>query len=558
MPVLPLRPNESIQNGKWTIFGPTGTTLHQALQDDDDATYIQCTELAELETEIFKVGLSDVSLPAGSKIFSVGVRARVQQVDTNPGGGGSGPDPRPRPRCRVWWIQRVIYSVITRDIARLFRLVFSFECPPPKPPAIPNEPTPPVEWETIEQAKYLQQPAGGEWTAQSFNDFVFGMGRDNAQDPARISAVYVDVEYNTPPVVTVLGPTGTSADTTTPEVSWLYSDQESDRQQSWQVRVFEPEVYQAGDFDPATSLAFADSGERIGEDLAWVIDRDLPNGVWRAYVRVQQVWLGIGAHRSTWSFTEWTQSVPGPPAPSINAVYEPALNRVRVELAEGGPVPETISYNIYASNNAGLSWELVRDGYQIGVGADRSATIYDYEARPKLLRTYRAQAFRQLGGIRASSGFSNEASTFVRIDEPWIKDVLTPARNMLFPLAASGDQYKTPRDQGIFKPVVAEGVEARAIPVTGPVYGREGTFTLIITERDPEDLHERVAEMWRAGGTLLYQLPHGEQFYIRLGKELAVSEWLTQGDQVRYRRYSVDYVEVKKPPIEMPFFVITA
>lgn len=554
MPILVLRPNESLGNGTWNIVGPAGTTLHGALADDNDATYVQNTGLAQLETQIFKVGLSDVSLPVGSKIFSVGVRVRVQQVaPTDPGDGGG---PKPPPRCIIFWIQKVIYSILTRQYDKFFRLIFGFHCPRPKPPPTPTDPPPPVAWETIELAKYLQQPAGGEWTQQSFNDFVFGMGRDDATDPARISSVYVDVEYNTPPVVTVTGPTGSISDTTTPTVTWTYADQESDRQQSSQVRIFSQEQYTASGFDPLASTAFAESNWVIGEDTQWTITRDLPNGNWRAYVQVEQVWLGIGTHRSNMAFVQWAQTVPGPPNPHLNAFFELDLNRVRLELTEGGPSPETITYNLYSSDNAGISWDLVRDGYQIGVAADRSAQIWDYEAPIKRLRQYRAQAFRQMGVIRVASGFSNTVSVTPESEFFWFKDVLVPVRNRVVPLVY--DDHKMTRDQGFFRPIVAEGVEARVIPVTGPVYGREGTFQFIFTELDPETWWDDFHNLWKAGTTILYQLTNAEQYYVRLGKELKVSEWLMREDEVRYRRVEVDYVEVEKPAIEMTLVIVTS
>lgn len=550
MPIMTLRPNETLSEGKWTKVGPAGTTLHGAISDDNDATYIQCTSIAQLPNEIFQVGLSDVSLPPGSKIFSVGVRARVQQVAAPPGG-----NPKPPPRCIIWFIQQVIYDILTRQYDKLFRLIFSFHCPRPKPPPKPTDPPPPVDWETVELAKYLQQPAGGEWTEASFNNFVFGMGRDDAQDPARISSIYVDVDYNTPPVVTVTGPTGSVTDTTTPTVTWTYADQESDRQQSWVVRVFEQSVYSQPDFDPESALPYCESGWTVGEDAAWTLTRDVPNGTWRAYAQVEQVWPGIGTHRSQWAYVQWTQAVPGPPNPHLNAVFEKDLNRIRVELTEGGPSPETISYNLYASEDAGLTWDLVRDGYQIKVGGNRAATLWDYEGHLRRNRRYRAQAFRQMGAIRVASGFSNTVDVYPISQFFWLKDVLTPTRNMTIVLA--DDKHKTTRDQGFFRPIVADGEEARVIPVTGPVYGREGTFHLHFLEKDHPERWDAFNLLWRAGGTLLYQLPNGEQYYIRLGKDLQVSDWIMRDDQVRYRRVEIDYVEVQKPPIVTPQIIVT-
>jgi len=91
---------------------------------------------------------------------------------------------------------------------------------------------------------------------------------------------------------------------------------------------------------------------------------------------------------------------------------------------------------------------------------------------------------------------------------------------------------------------------------TGPVYGREGTFTFVVTERDPQWWWNSLEGLWRAGNTLLYQLPNAEQYYIQFGKDWKISDWLLDKQQVRYRFVDVDYVQVKKPPIKTASFIV--
>lgn len=552
MPIQTLRPDGNIQPGKWTIVGPAGTTLWGALADDNDATYASCTVLAQLDTEIGKVSLTDISLPAGSKIFSVGMRARVKQVAPS-GGGGTNP-PNPPPHCIFFWIQEIIYDILTREISKLFHCIFDFPCPRPKPPPTPVDPTPPPDWEDVTLAQYLQQPAGGEWTVDSFNNFIFGFGRDAATDPAYIAGVYVDINFNTAPVVTPTGPTASVTDTTTPTATWLYADQESDPQESWIVRVFSEDQYTDPSFDPETSPAFSESGWQVGQDLSWTIDRDCPNGNWRAYMQVQQQWAGIGNHRSAWAMTQWAQSIPGPPEPHLDGNYEPDQNRIRLDLTEGGPSPATISYNLYYSDNSGISWDYVRGGYQITTGSGGVAEVFDIEAPVDRSRWYQAQAFRQLGSLRVASGFSNIVQVMPQSDDFWFKDMTIPSNSMVVPIKY--DDYKLTRDQGLFRPIVAEGTDAYVIPINGPVYGREGTFTIVVTERDPDWWWDQLEGLWRNGNTILYQLPNAEQYYIQFGKDWKISDWLIDKQQVRYRFVDVDYVEVQKPPFTTASFIV--
>jgi hypothetical protein len=552
VPVEVLRPDEAISEGTWSIIGD-GATLVTALNDDNDATYIRNDGIAVLDTEIAKVGLSDISLPENAKIFSVRVRIRVEQVvdpgsDGGGGGGtgGGGGDPRPSPRCFIYWIQRIIIDALTLNITKLFRDIFGFHCPRPKPPPPTDPPgTPPVvEWETLELAYFTQQPAGGEWTVDSFNGFVLGLGRDDAEDPAKISAVWVDVDWNAAPVGTATGPTGAIDFTTRPEVTWTYEDQESDRQQAWNVRVFNSGQFGATDFDPINSPAVAESGWTQGEDLAWTVNRDLVNGIYHAYVQVEQVWRGIGSHRSVPTFVEWEQAVPGPPNPHLSVLFDETYNKVELDLTEGGPTPETISYNIETSDNAGVTWELLRNGIQITVDENRSAVIYDYEAPLNLLRKYRAQAFRQLSTIKVASGYSNEVSIVPRVLVFWLKDPLAPDLNMVLPVLS--DEPGRPRSVGVFTPLVADGLEARKITVTGPRYGVEGTMGLVFVGSDVTSGWDAFNTIVQSGRVLLWQKPTGEQHYISFLGDLTW-EWDFRDDEMRYRIAKISYVEVIKP-----------
>lgn len=531
MPVLTLRPNGTVQLGSWTLAG--AATGHAALSDGSDTTYIQNSNRCELDSQVAIFAIEDIDIPDGAKIFSVRSRARVEKV--NPGFGV------PSPLLIIIFVQVVVKAAITVNISLLFRILIGFICP---------RPAPSVVWETQELAYHTEQPAGGEWTEQSFNDFTVRLGRRNAGANAKVSAIYVDVDYNTRPVAGASGPTGTIADTTRPLVTWTYSDSEGDPQQAYRVRIFNDAQYLAGGFDAETSPAYTDSGWTAGQDLSWTVDKDLVNDTYRAYVMVEQVWPGIGQHRSAWSFVGWTQNVPGPPAPTVNATYEGALNRVRLDISRGGTTPPTETYNLERSLNLGVTWEFVRGGVQIVPDGAGAAAVYDHEAPLKIVAQYRVFAYRTLGSVKVGSDPSLVASVTPRSLDWWLKDPLAPVLDTVLPVA--DDKPNRPRAQGEYAPLVAAGLTARKIVVNGPPYGVEGELELIFVGDEAAD----TGSLWAAfnalrdtGRTLLLQYPSGEQHYIQLGDNLSWG-WGLRDDEVRYRRATISYVEVTPPPDE--------
>ncbi len=527
MPVVTVRPDSTVQLGSWTIVGGAGTA-HQSLLDASDATYVQLVTRCRNDPQVLKLGVGDVALPDGAKIFSVRTRIRVETVT----GFFT-----PQPRCLGWFFCRKPRNLITAIIFLIFRLLFGWRCP--KKPI--------VEWVEQELGYFTTDPEGVEWTQESFNDFELHLGRDDdAGNTLRISAAYIDVDYNERPVTTVTAPTGTITDTTRPLVTWTFTDPESDRQQAWNARVFPQATYEAVGFDPAVSTAVAESGWVKGDELTWSIDRDLVNSLYRVYVTTEQAWGGVGLHRSLPAFIGWTQAVPGPPAPVLAATVDNTLNRVSLAISKGGESPATETYTVETSDNAGVTFEPLRDAIQVVADGGGNATVYDYSAPLNVLRQYRALAYRTLGSIKVSSGYSNVASAVPESLDHWFKDPLDPTRNTVLPVA--NDDPSRSRSQGQFAPLVAEGRDAEYIVVTGPLYGLRGTLEFIFTERDPVDYWARFLALYEPGTTVLWQRPDGSQCFIRFGPEVSWP-YLPSGTQIRYRRPSVTYTQVAPPPI---------
>lgn len=562
MPVQVLRPDGTVSLGNWAIVGPTGSTLHGVLSDNNDATYIKVSTLSQLAAQVATMTVQDVSLPAFSKIFAVRVRIRQAKIQ---GGPGQPPPPQPRPHCG--FLMRLLIDILTMNIQKLFRDLFDWRCPT-KPSPKPTDPVPPKEWATVELSYSLQDPAGNEWTQASFNDFNVFLGRfDTNTTELDIGEVYIDLDYNVPPTCVATGPTASVTDFTKATVTWTYSDPEGDKQDGYWVRIFTPDIYNASGFDPEKSLAFdetisvSDDGGGVrplslrpggstpwlpGEDVTWTSNRDLPNGVYRAYVKVKQAWSGFGTSESQWSYIQWTQAVPGPVNPTLAATYDIVNHRTRIDLSVSSITPATATYNIEYSDDAGANYKLLRDGEQVPVTpVTLGCTIYDNQAPSNRLRRYRAQGFRILNTIKVSSGFSNTVDILPRTYDIWLKDPLSPGLNMIVPMHSV--KVKQPGIQGIFSPLTADNSNQQyKIVTTGPRYGVEGVWEFAFVGGESESGWEQFDALCAPGRTLFIQYPTGKQHFIAMGRDL---EWEfdIRRDENIYNIATISYTEVREP-----------
>lgn len=544
MPVITVRPDGTLSEGVWAKVGPPGITMHQCLNDDSDLTYIEVNRRVQTDDEIAKLSIQDFDLPDNAKIFAVRSKVRVQKIQAttdNPN------PPTPQPGCgfhRHGFLEDLILFI--------FFLIFHFRCPRKPPPTNPTDPPVPPEWTTMELGYYTEQPGGGEWTEDTFNDFFVSLSRSDSEDVTlRISGVWVDLDYNEAPVVTPNGPVGPLVDITLPSSTWQYEDAESDKQAEYWVRNFSSDVYTDPNFDPAVSLAFDETtdGWTKGEQTFWTANRDHPNGTYRTYVKVRQQWSGIGTHESAWGFWQWIQDVPGPPEPTLTATVELDLNRVRLDLHEGGSSPATDTYNIEFSDNLGATYALLRNGRHVDTDDVRDSTVYDYAAPANRKRVYRGAAFRVLNSLLVTSGFSNIAEATPTVDRWWLKDLQAPSSNM--PLWVIDMTREEPVSQGKWYPLVAdENGKGLAIIKTGVRFGEEGVLTLgFFRDRvtGEEDSWNQFRTIKNSGRTLLLQAPNNEQWNVGLGK-ITYKPWRISQNKTKYRVITIPYTETYEPP----------
>lgn len=337
--VVTIRPNSTSQTGSWSVVGAASASA--ALSDSVDTSYVQLLGLCRLDSQVLRVGFPTPSLPAGSKVYSVTLRRRVQTVtpasDT--------------PLCYHWFRSVAGTIAVAGQQVAPQKSFYNSPCPT----------TTVVQWtnETILTA--TTGPGGAPWdVATNLAGFTYDLGRGDASATAslRVAEVYLDIAYQQSSTVAVTAPTGTIPDTQ-PTVTWTYASPDSQPQQAYQVAVYTAAQVAAGGFVPFTSTPIqGTSGFVLGEDLQWTLNADLTDGTYSAYVQVQPRWAGSGTFPTAIASTTWTRAataapavVPVPvllsPPPAVavftSAVFDTPNNRVGLTFHPGTPATAAAS-----------------------------------------------------------------------------------------------------------------------------------------------------------------------------------------------------------------------
>lgn len=532
---ITLRPTATAQIGVWAVVG--AANAHTALSDNSDSSYVQAIPTCRLPVDVMAVAFSVPSIPTGSQIYSVGVRRRIQCVVGF------------QLQCCHWFRCRGPLAAITAIVFAIVRFFFGSWCPI----------RPIVAWVEEDLPVYMANPNGGPWTLSDFNTLVYEFGKiDRFGIPLRVSEVYLDVVYEQQSAVTVTAPTGTVTNTCRPTVTWTYASADSNPQAAYQVAVYSSAQASAVGFQPfVTTPTCSTGGYILGEDQQWTLSADIVNGVWFAYVQVKANWGGTGDFPSGVASGSWTQGVSGAPIANFTAAtYDSTLNRVRLDFQPGAGSPSTDFYSVQVSQD-GQIWNPVR-GALLLAATGGPQTVYDYEAPIEIVSQYRILAYRFISGLPfPASDYSTIRSVAVTGDGNgnfWLKDPLNPLLNTPFPIEYVGDTVTRRRVQATYEPVSGEGF-VQKIVVNGPQYGIEGSFNLIFHYNQPGDWFAAFETLDATKHTLLLQYPTGKQIYLLFGPGASGSDETYTWDsasinsKVKYRKVTVSYTEVDKPPI---------
>ena len=189
----------------------------------------------------------------------------------------------------------------------------------------------------------------------------------NTRDSAGLASGFASdasVTATLAPSAAVTGPLGIYALDSSPVIAWSYAS--ANPQRTYQIRVIDLAVYNAGGFDPATSTAAWDSGDvpsvqarstRVGTSL-------LNTHTYRAYLRVSD---SQGLY-SGWTYGEFVLSLLPAPAPAVAAVadtdYLSGLGRVRLTVQ--GFANMLTADQSYDHSLAGAQWEPTNCAIAIG------------------------------------------------------------------------------------------------------------------------------------------------------------------------------------------------
>lgn len=382
-------------------------------------------------------------------------------------------------------------------------------------------------------------PTGAAWTPALLYQTAVSVGSGSAPQDHFVFRLWADVVVNYAPVavVSMLNLNLTSQ----PTVSFTYTDPEGNALERSHVRVFSSAQYGAGGFDPATSTATADSGARVSSSLTWQVSTALPNGTYRAYVKVADA--GSGGRYGDWAFVQFTSTVTPPAAPTITAVADPT--NARVTLAIPGRADLTVTLTAQRSTDSGATWTDVYGGVALPtVTTGQTLTFYDYACPPNTPAVYRATATTTTGGFSLTSAASaNTAAVTVVSTVFRLKDPDAPADNIIISVFGDAPISKDiDETQGVFTAIGREfpivlsgGLKAPKVQaITFQTFNEAQWLAL-------KKLRDRCK-------TLLLQDNMTGSAYVRLGPQFTPAVQLT-ADRVAnpLRRIPTSYLEVAPP-----------
>jgi hypothetical protein len=301
MATYTLRPNANWNNASaFTISGGSGS-VHAALADSSDTTYI--TRTSTTAPASYEAEFGTQALAATERIVYVNLRARISV-------GTSGN-------------AQLSLGVISDRNGR----TVSYSVPYTKQNTFAL-----AEVDTA--LKLTASPTGAAWTQTAIDNLVvkFSDNATTSGDRANLYELYIDVVTTAQPTVTVTAPSGTVTDTTFPSVTWTYADADGDPQSAYEIKVFDSTTYSGGSFSADTSTPTVETGVVASSNDGQTLEADLADGTtYRAYVRVAQLVNGSN-YFSDWAYSQFTIDVDAPATPLLSAFYDSNIGAVTVTV----------------------------------------------------------------------------------------------------------------------------------------------------------------------------------------------------------------------------------
>lgn len=570
LPIVTVQPDETVQTGKPTNTVIGAVTMHAALGDSSDASYVQLTARARNDNEVIRVGFPTPTVPAGAKVVGVTLRRRVQTVVV------VNPITQPPPVCHHWF--RFPWGVIEilGQAQERRKISFNNQCPTSQTTS---------QW-TEETVATIPNAGGQEWTIVdpvtggpgNLADFQYDIGRgDDGLLSYRVSAVYLDVQYQQASTMTATGPTtGADGTATRPTVRWLWSSPDSKPQQAFRTAIYTAAQVaqpgfsafittptQASNWTPGTTWS-ATGGWMLGEDLQWTLTGDLTDGQYHAYVQGTAQWDGAGDFTTPVSSISWVRAATpvSPPANAVldSVVHQEANHRIAVTMHPGGASPATNVFTVERSDNgADGPWVAIPSMSYIPADGMNPVTVYDRTALLNIVSMYRVIAYT--GDPRKAAVAPSNVKTVTRAgDEHLLIHATNPLLDTWFqikaPKANEGIKRTQRRTTGTFLRLGGPGKTVLPIVVNGPWHGDRWELTAQFMRGEPSfDTHTRVEGLERDGATVLWLWPTGDWQWVVIGpgdggKDTEETLDALPGNprKIQWRRRALTLMQVDPPP----------
>ena len=301
MATYTLRPNANWNNASaFTISGGSGS-VHAALADNSDSTYI--TRTSTTIPASYEAEFGTQTLTSSETVTSVNLRARISVGTTG--------------------LAQFSIGVITDRNGRMVTY------------GVPVTRQNTLALTTVDLAINLTSaPTGAAWTQTLLDNLVvkFTDGALVSGDRSNVYELYVDVVTQAKPTVTVNAPTGTITDTSFPAVTWTYANADGNPQSAYEIKIFDSTTYSGGSFSADTSTPTLGTGIITSSNDGQTLEGDLANSTtYRAYVRVATLINGSN-YFSDYAFSQFSLSIDSPAAPTISAFYESTSGAVTVTI----------------------------------------------------------------------------------------------------------------------------------------------------------------------------------------------------------------------------------
>jgi hypothetical protein len=502
MPVTTVVPDSLASGTSFTIFGGAGS-INAALSDASDTTYVSKTSSVVGQASAL-LDFGTTTIGATQQVKRVRVRARLSTPTANG-------------RVNIYLGSRVnnqnyFHSALT---ARGLLTVQTLVGP----------------WQT-------SAPNGSSWTQAAINGLRVKITEYNdSSDIGLVYELFVDVDIVNQPSVTVSAPTGSITSTTSPDVTWAYSDTDLETQSYYQIEVFTSAQYGAPGFNPLTSVATWDSGLIASPDGTAVIGTLLLSGVYRAYVRVAKTVNG-SPFWSAYAYSDFTIAPASiPTVPTLAASWSASLSKASFTITGASPTGFASQYfQVQRSDDSGVTYSNIRNGSAIVPNGSFVGTAEDYEAPRGSTVFYRARAVGvTAGSVEIPSAWGTVQQVLITNDSTWwFKAIANSAYNTGSVRVLKQIDVTVEEPNTVFRPLGA----TRPIVVAGPLQGEDGSYS-ILTVTNAE--YTALSPIINYQGTLLVQDPFGNQKYIRITSREYSAETI---NGVIHRTFNFGYVQV--------------